>query len=70
MIESFADRVFNKVVKKGGTVGGEHGDGLARFGYIYGLYEAIFRIFLQLKQLFDPSYLMNPGKKIAKSRLK
>jgi FAD/FMN-containing dehydrogenase len=70
LIESFADRVFNKVVKKGGTVGGEHGDGLARFGYIYGLYEAIFRIFLQLKQLFDPSYLMNPGKKIAKSRLK
>lgn len=69
LIESLADRVFNKVIKNGGTISGEHGDGLARVGYIYRLYgEAIFRIFLQLKQLFDPTYLMNPGKKIAKSR--
>jgi len=69
LIEYFADQVFNKVIKNGRTISGEHGDGLARVGYIYGLYgEAIFRIFLQLKQSFDPKYLMNPGKKIAKSR--
>ncbi|HET7147890.1 MAG TPA: FAD-binding oxidoreductase [Candidatus Nitrosopolaris sp.] len=71
LIESLADRVFNKVIKNGGTISGEHGDGLARVGYISRVYgEVIFAIFLQIKQLFDPTYLMNPGKKIAKSRKK
>ena len=51
LIESFADRVFNQVIKNGGTISGEHSDGLARVGYTYRLYgEAIFRIFLQLKR--------------------
>ena len=69
LIESIADEVFSKVIKNRGTITGEHGDGLARVGYIHRVYgQAIFSIFRQVKQLFDPTYLMNPGKKISKSR--
>jgi glycolate oxidase len=65
LIESLADRVFGKVIKNRGTITGEHGDGLSIVGYICRIYgKAIFTIFKQVKQLFDPTYLMNPGKKI------
>lgn len=65
LIESIADRVFRKVIKTRGTITGEHGDGLSRVGYIQRMYgEAIFDIFKKVKELFDPTYLMNPGKKI------
>jgi glycolate oxidase len=65
LIKSIADRVFSKVIKNRGTITGEHGDGLSRVGYICQMYgEAIFDIFKQVKQLFDPTCLMNPGKKI------
>jgi glycolate oxidase len=65
LIESIADRVFSKVIKTRGTITGEHGDGLSRVGYIHRMYgEAIFDIFKRVKELFDSTYLMNPGKKI------
>jgi glycolate oxidase len=65
LIELIADKVFSKVIKNRGTITGEHGDGLSRVGYIHKMYgEAIFDIFKQVKQLFDPTCLMNPGKKI------
>jgi glycolate oxidase len=71
LIESIADEVFSKVIKNGGTITGEHGDGLARVGYIPRVYgQAIFSIFRQVKQLFDPAYLMNPGKKVPLERPK
>jgi len=67
LIESIADDVFSKVIQRRGTITGEHGDGLARVGYIPRVYgKAIFSVFRQVKQLFDPTYLMNPGKKISK----
>jgi glycolate dehydrogenase FAD-linked subunit len=67
LIESIADDVFSKVIKNRGTITGEHGDGLARVGYIPRVYgKVIFSLFRQVKQLFDPTFLMNPGKKISK----
>ena len=60
-----ADEVFTKVISCGGTITGEHGDGIARTKYIefmYGL--QIVSIFEQIKKLFDPKFIMNPGKKV------
>ena len=66
LIERLAQQVFDKVIRTGGTITGEHGDGLARVKYIPSMYgDEIFSIFLQVKKIFDPKYLMNPGKKIA-----
>ncbi len=58
-----ANRAFEMVCEYGGVFAGEHGDGLVRGEFIpryYGpqLYEA----FRQIKRLFDPTGLMNPGK--------
>jgi glycolate oxidase len=63
-----ADEVFTKVISCGGTITGEHGDGIARTKYIefmYGL--PIVSIFEQIKKLFDPKFIMNPGKKVISS---
>jgi glycolate oxidase len=60
-----ANEVFTKVISCGGTITGEHGDGIARTKYIefmYGL--QIVSIFEQIKKLFDPKFIMNPGKKV------
>lgn len=65
MIQGLAARVFAQVVQEGGTITGEHGDGLARVGYIESMYgPAITALFRQVKELFDPCYLLNPGKKV------
>jgi Fe-S oxidoreductase len=58
-----ANQAFEMVCQYGGVFAGEHGDGLVRGEFIpryYGpqLYEA----FRQVKGLFDPAGLMNPGK--------
>ena len=66
LMERLAHKIFDRVIKSGGTITGEHGDGLARVKYIPSMYgHEIFSIFLQVKKMFDPKYLMNPGKKIA-----
>jgi FAD/FMN-containing dehydrogenase len=65
LIQCLADSVFSQVIEKKGTITGEHGDGLARVDYIPKLYgEFIFSLFREVKQLFDPGFLLNPGKKI------
>lgn len=65
-----ADEVFTKVISCGGTITGEHGDGLARTKYIEFMYSnQIVSIFEQIKKLFDPRFIMNPGKKVIRSNL-
>jgi glycolate dehydrogenase FAD-linked subunit len=68
LMKSLADRVFAKVIQQRGTISGEHGDGLARLDYIPQVYGGpIFSLFKKVKKLFDPNYLLNPGKKVAAS---
>ena len=56
---------FNKIKELNGTVSGEHGDGRVRGQYIREQYgDEMFSLFLQVKQLFDPKDLMNPGIKV------
>lgn len=65
MINALAARVFSQVIKCGGTITGEHGDGLARVGYIQQMYGSkITALFSDVKKLFDPGFLLNPGKKV------
>jgi glycolate oxidase len=62
--------VFAKVISCGGTITGEHGDGLARTKYIEFMYSnQIVSLFEQIKKLFDPRFIMNPGKKVIRSDL-
>ncbi|OYR40352.1 FAD-binding oxidoreductase [Halorubrum sp. Ib24] len=57
-----ADRVTDAVVRLGGSVSGEHGDGHARTQWNRKLYgDELWGSFRDLKTAFDPDWLLNPG---------
>ena len=61
-MEAIADDVTDLVVKYGGSVSGEHGDGRARTQWNEKLYgEDLWQTFRELKTAFDPDWLLNPG---------
>jgi glycolate oxidase len=65
LIESLSSDVFSKVYAFSGSITAEHGDGISRTKYIPQMYgKKIFEIFKKLKSIFDPTNIMNPGKKI------
>jgi len=54
---------FDKVIKLGGTITAEHGDGIARSEFIEKQYgKSNYLIFKNLKKTFDPKKILNPGK--------
>ena len=61
-IESISRDLYQAVFAVGGTISGEHGDGLSRTAFIRSQYGPLYRAFQQIKDLFDPHSLMNPGK--------
>ncbi|MCE9653589.1 MAG: FAD-binding oxidoreductase [Nitrosarchaeum sp.] len=65
-IKKIADEYFDNVIKIGGTITGEHGDGLARSEYVKKQYGPVnYGIFKELKSQFDPDNILNPGKIIS-----
>jgi glycolate oxidase len=70
LFNNVADKVFTKVINCGGTITGEHGDGIGRTKYIEIMYGTqVVSVFEQVKKLFDPKFLMNPGKKVIRPAL-
>ena len=60
--EQIADEVTDLVVRYGGSVSGEHGDGRARTQWNRKLYgDRLWSVFRDLKTAFDPDWLLNPG---------
>lgn len=54
---------LNLILKYGGALSGEHGDGLIRSSFNQSLFgKELFAAFCALKEAFDPLNLMNPGK--------
>jgi FAD/FMN-containing dehydrogenase/Fe-S oxidoreductase len=62
MMETIAAELYEKVWLLGGTISGEHGDGLSRTPFLAGQYGPLVNVFRELKQIFDPQGLLNPGK--------
>jgi FAD/FMN-containing dehydrogenase/Fe-S oxidoreductase len=61
-MEAIADAATDLVVKYGGSVSGEHGDGRARTRWNRKLYgDDLWAAFRDLKAAFDPSWILNPG---------
>lgn len=57
-----ADFTFDLVKKYGGSWSGEHGDGRVRSPYLERFFGAqVYNALREVKKLFDPSGLMNPG---------
>jgi len=65
LIKKIALEFFSGVISIGGTITGEHGDGLARSEFIklqYG--NDTYSVFKRIKQFLDPTNTLNPGKKV------
>ena len=58
-----AEKSIELVLKYGGTTSGEHGEGIARGEFMEQLYgPELTAAFRQVKEVFDPDHLFNPGK--------
>ena len=70
IIKKIAIQYFDEVIKLGGTITAEHGDGLARSEFVkrqYGVKN--YQIFKQIKKFFDPKNVLNPDKIITKKSM-
>lgn len=60
-----ADEYYQLVRELGGSISAEHGDGRLRGPYLQALYgDDIYALFQQVKQIFDPYNILNPGVKV------
>jgi FAD/FMN-containing dehydrogenase/Fe-S oxidoreductase len=61
--EAIAEDVAGLVLKYGGALSGEHGDGLVRSPFQEKMFgPVLYEAFRELKRTFDPLHLLNPGK--------
>lgn len=69
-MQRIAASVFAVVQRLGGAMSGEHGDGLSRSVWNERLFgPEVYQAFREVKRLFDPHDLLNPGKVIAQQGL-
>ena len=60
---AISDEISDLVLEFGGSMSGEHGDGLVRSGYNEKMFGSqIYQAFRDVKTTFDPKRIMNPGK--------
>ena len=60
---SIADQISDLVLEFGGSMSGEHGDGLVRSVWNEKMFGSrLYAAFRDVKQAFDPKGIMNPGK--------
>lgn len=65
IIPELADKVYDLVFQYHGSMSGEHNDGLIRSHYLEKMYgQEIYDLFKQVKKIFDPNNIFNPGKKV------
>ena len=62
-MQRIAEEVFTLAWSLGGSISGEHADGLVRSAYIRRQFgDAYYEVLRSLKAVFDPAGLLNPGK--------
>lgn len=65
IILELSPRVYDLVIKYGGTTTGEHNDGIIRTPYLPQLFGTeMVALFEKTKRIFDPENIFNPGKKV------
>jgi anaerobic glycerol-3-phosphate dehydrogenase C subunit len=65
LMEELAHRAHELVLGLGGTLSAEHGDGMARTAYLKEALGELYPALVEVKDLFDPLRIMNPGKIVA-----
>jgi FAD/FMN-containing dehydrogenase len=68
LIKVVSDKVYDLVLEFKGSITGEHNDGIIRTPYIRKMYgENVYKVFEEIKAIFDPQNIFNPGKKVGGS---
>ncbi|MDX1520794.1 MAG: FAD-binding oxidoreductase [Anaerolineae bacterium] len=66
VLQHFNDLVVKRAIELGGTCTGEHGVGIGKQKYmVYEHGEGAVEVMRQLKALFDPNGILNPGKVVS-----
>ncbi|WP_017756133.1 FAD-binding oxidoreductase [Calidifontibacillus oryziterrae] len=62
-VDIFMNHAYDKATEFGGLVSGEHGIGFGKIDYLEkSLGETNIRLMKEIKQVFDPKMILNPGK--------
>ena len=64
-MEVLATSLYEEVLKVGGTISGEHGEGLSRTWFARRQHGPLYDVFREIKRIFDPNNILNPGKVVA-----
>lgn len=65
IILELGEKVYDLVLEYEGSITAEHNDGLIRTSYLDKMFGLnIITLFKKVKELFDPKYSFNPGKKV------
>ncbi|HEV8677258.1 MAG TPA: FAD-binding oxidoreductase [Candidatus Paceibacterota bacterium] len=64
-IDELSHKVYDLVIEYHGSISGEHNDGLIRTPYVEKMFgPEMYALFLEVKKIFDPLDIFNPGKKV------
>lgn len=65
ILTDLSEKVYPLVIAYGGSISGEHNDGLVRTPYLTQQFgPEMVGLFEEVKDIFDPNNLFNPGKKV------
>jgi FAD/FMN-containing dehydrogenase len=64
-MQNLATQLYEQVLDVGGTISGEHGDGLSRTWFVQRQHGPLYEVFRGVKRVFDPQNILNPGKIVA-----
>ena len=68
MVDAYHEMHHTVLNRFGGSICGEHGDGRIRAEYVRKMFgEELYDLFVQVKHIFDPSGVLNPGIKISEA---
>lgn len=65
LMQELATDLYEEVLGVGGTIAGEHSLGLSRSWYLRRQAGPLYEVFREVKRIFDPNNILNPGKVIA-----
>ena len=64
-LKIISDEVYQLVSEYGGSITGEHNDGMVHAPFLHYMYdEEMLELFQNIKNIFDPNNIFNPGKKV------
>lgn len=69
IIDEVSDKVYDLVLSFKGSLTAEHNDGIIRTPYLSKMFDSdIITLFTETKSAFDPSCILNPGKKVGATK--